>query len=448
MLYITTKTLPKTIQYSFEDMLFGISEDRLSEKIEDNHGTRTYTCDHTPDTLLKRYEKVIENATSALEDFCRRHADLIKRNNDNDPTLYRSFKIPKKNGKMRQINAPTDELMMALRELRYILQEKCLASYHTSAYAFIKGRSTIDAVKQHQKNESHCFLKLDFHDFFGSTTPEFVIRQLSYIFPFNVLLGYSRSNTLLRKALSLCFLNGGLPQGSPISDVITNLMMIPIDHELSKMLREYQLPDDATDDQCSDEDNDTADNQCSDEDNNTTDGQCVEEDDDVVDGQYVEEDNDDHGAHHNTIRHIVYTRYADDLLLSCRMSFKWTAVQKSIIEILNKFNAPFKLNKSKTRYGSSAGSNWNLGVMLGHYNKITIGHKKKELFRATLLNFMADYTKGIIWDIEDVQVLNGQISYYNMVNLKSTQDIIDKCSAKFNTSVMNAIKSILNHSIK
>lgn len=405
MLYITTKTLPKAIQYSFEDMLFGISEDRLSEEIEDNHGTRTYTCDHTPDTLLNRYEKVIENATSALEDFCRRHAVLIKRNNDNDPTLYRSFKIPKRNGKMRQINAPTDELMMALRELKYIIEEKCMGLYHTSAYAYIKGRSTIDAVKRHQENKSRWFLKLDFHDFFGSTTPEFVIQQLSHIFPFNVLLGYSNSNILLRKALSLCFFNGGLPQGTPISPTITNLMMIPIDHELSKMLRDYPAINDHSSDCKCDE--------------------CVK------------------GA-----RHIIYTRYADDLLLSCQMSFKWTEVQKSIIETLNKFKAPFKLNESKTRYGSNAGSNWNLGVMLNKDNEITIGHKKRELFRATLLSFMADYTKGTIWNIEDVQVLNGQISYYNMVNLKSTQDIIDKCSVKFNTSVMSAIKSILNHSIK
>lgn len=404
MLYITTKTPPKTIQFSFEDMLFGVSDDKLSEEIKDTHSTRTYSCNRVPDELIKKYEKVLENATSALESFCEKYAGLIERNKNGDTSLYRSFKIPKRNGKMRQINAPNDELMIALRELKYIIEDKCVGLYHTSAYAYIKGRSTIDAVKRHQENKSRWFLKLDFHDFFGSTTQEFVIQQLKQIFPFNILLGYTNTGTLLEKALSLCFLNGGLPQGTPISPTITNLMMIPIDHELSKMLRNYPAIND-----------------------HSSDCKC----DECVKG----------------VRHIIYTRYADDLLLSCQMSFKWTEVQKSIIEILNKFKAPFKLNESKTRYGSSAGSNWNLGVMLNKDNEITIGHKKRELFRATLLSFMADYTKGTIWNIEDVQVLAGRISYYKMVNLKSTQDIIDKCSTKFNSSVMDAIKSILNHSI-
>ena len=236
--------------------------------------------------------------------------------------------------------------MVALRELKFIFEKKLFASYHTSAFAYIKGRCTIDAVKRHQRNKSRWFLKLDFHDFFGSSTPEFVISQLKMIFPFNEILSSKRGEEELSKALSICFLNNGLPQGTPISPALTNLFMIPIDHYIAKTVRELTP-------------------------------------------------------------HLVYTRYADDIILSSDMSFNWGNVQNTIIEIVQKFNAPFSLNTSKTRYGSSAGRNWNLGVMLNSNNQITIGHSKKKAFKAMLFSFMNDDKKQNPWSPQDAQWLLG-----------------------------------------
>ena len=98
---------------------------------------------------------------------------------------------------------------------------------------------TIDALKRHQRNNSRWFLKLDFSNFFGSTTHEFVLRQLSSIFPYSEIVKSERGREALSKALSLCFLNGVLPQGTPFSPTITNIMMIPIDHAIAKMCREH-----------------------------------------------------------------------------------------------------------------------------------------------------------------------------------------------------------------
>lgn len=384
-IYVTLKIQPKAYQVTFEDVMNGMSKeklDALSREIKDTFDTKTRPYKKVPERLLNAIN--IEDIISVFKEFCDKYKTLI--DVEDKSTLFKSFKIPKRSGGLRQINAPEPPLMEALRELKYIFEHKCFASYHTSAYAYVAGRSTIDAVKKHQTNNSRWFLKLDFHDFFGSTTPEFLRKRLQTIFPFNLIYENLTGAELLDKALSLCFLNGGLPQGTPISPMLTNIMMIPIDYEIAKMMREHTP-------------------------------------------------------------HIVYTRYADDIILSSDISFKWTEVQQLIINKIKEYNAPFELNTKKTHYGSSAGRNWNLGVMLNKDNQITIGHTKKKFLKAKLFTLLNDYTNGRRWDLSDVQELQGQISYYKMVEKDNIEKIINEYSTKFNRSVDDLIKAILKNEI-
>ncbi len=139
-------------------------------------------------------------------------------------------------------------------------------------------------------------------------------------------------------------------------------------------------------------------------------------------------------------RNFVYTRYADDFLISNRHDFRITEVQDEIIDVLRKFNAPFSLNTSKTRYGSSAGSNWNLGVMLNKDNKITVGAQKKRQFRAMLCNYIRDHKDGIEWALEDLQVLEGYRNYYRMVEEETIDEMVKNIGNKFSVDVVAAIK--------
>ena len=379
MPYITVPVSQKFHQISFDDILNGMNESVFERQMEDTHDTKTVFRNATPQRLLDAtdFDKMI----ASLEKFNAKYIDLI--NTEDKSTLYRSFKIPKRSGGLRQINAPLDELMGALRELKYLFEKQLYASYHTAAFAYVKGRSTIDAVKRHQRNKSRWFLKLDFHDFFGSSKPEFIIAQLETIFPFNEIVIRPNGREALIKALSICYLNNGLPQGTPISPTLTNLFMIPIDHYIAKTVREMTP-------------------------------------------------------------HLVYTRYADDIILSSDLAFNWREVQDTIVDIVaNKFHAPFSLNTTKTRYGSSAGRNWNLGVMLNSDNQITIGHSKKKVFKAMLFSFMNDEKNGNIWSLEDTQHLQGLISYYKMVEGATIETIIKSYSTKFNKDVEQTIKDIL-----
>ncbi len=378
MPYITIKLRPKEQQISFDDILNGIQESVFERDNENTHDTRTDFKERTPEKILERTD--ILEMINTLRNFNSKYKHLIE--TEDKSTLYRSFKIPKRSGGLRQIDAPQEELMAALKELKYIFENKLFASYHTSAFAYVKGRSTIDAVRRHQRNKSRWFLKLDFHNFFGSTTPDFVMSQLKTIFPFNEIIANFYGKPELEKALSLCFLNGGLPQGTPISPTLTNLMMIPTDHCIAKVTRDMTP-------------------------------------------------------------HLVYTRYADDIILSSDISFKWSDVQEKIIDIIKQFNAPFTLNTSKTRYGSSAGRNWNLGVMLNANNEITVGHARKKAFKAMIFSFMNDFNNNIMWDLGDVQHFLGLISYYKMVEPKNIDNILKTYSKKFNRDVEETAKQVM-----
>lgn len=377
MPYITLKQSPIYHQITLDEILSG--EVNIKNYITPNYtNTRTVFVERVNEKFLEKFN--INAMINALMAFNIKYKDLIEADKGG---LYNTFYIPKHSGGLRRIDAPNAELMEALKCLKEIFEKHMFALYHTSAFAYVKGRCTVDSVKRHQQNESKWFAKIDFSNFFGSTTLEFVLKMFAMIFPFSEIVKTEAGKNNLGTALSLCFLNGGLPQGTPISPLITNVMMIPIDHKISNGLRKR-------------------------EDNN-----------------------------------YVYTRYADDILISSRHDFSCEEIQKFVLDILKEFSAPFSIKEEKTRYGSSAGRNWNLGVMLNKDNQITIGHKKKKQFKAMINNYICDTLKNVNWEIHDVQVMSGLISYYKMIEREYIEHIITQYETKYNVSLYDLIKKDL-----
>ena len=375
MPYITVRQTPRSHQVTLDEILAGEVDLLRFAPPSNNYATATRTF-YTPSLSSKlRLQAAPEKMAAWLDTFAERYAGLYTQPRQ---SLYHRFYIPKRSGGLREINAPLPTLMEALRELKLFIETGLPTPYHTSAFAYVRGRNTIDAVRRHQQNKSRWFLKLDFSDFFGSTTKTFVMEMMSKIYPFCTLFDRVEWQCALDKALDLCFLRGGLPQGTPISPTLTNLMMIPIDQKLNSVLREG---------------------------------------------------------------HFVYTRYADDLLVSHRYKFDPERVQRDISSVLTSFSAPFRIKPEKTRYGSSSGSNWNLGVMLNKDNEITIGHKKKRNFKAMLDSYIRS-KKGLAdaWELGDVQVLGGLISYYCMVEKESIEAIIKNYNERFSVDIRAMIK--------
>lgn len=387
-MYVTTRVReapPK--QLSFED-LFTIMLEQRPDPIQvapKAPYTRTFYARELPVWIAAGCHP--DEMIDALKQFNDRWDSLHRANLS---THYRKFFIPKKTGGMREINAPDDDLMNCLTELRQLLVSRFYASHHAAAYAYVEGRSTRDAVAVHQYNQSKWFLKLDLSKFFPSTTLEFTMSMLERIYPFALVIQNPDGERELRKALSLGFLNGGLPMGTPLSPMLTNLIMIPFDYEFSRYLRSRYKPE------------------------NNADGKG---------------------------RMFAYTRYADDMDISCRIGFRYSEVVDKIKEIFRYFGAPYRLNEEKTHYGSRYGKNWMLGVMLNGDNDITIGYRKKKAFRATLSNYASDQKNGTRWPLDQLQWLNGLLSYYRMVNAEYINKVVKNVGEKYGINIDETISN-------
>lgn len=377
MVYITVRQPPMFHQMTLEELLFQDYKGPMVINANESN-TRTYEVNYASEHFTRRID--VGSLIAKLTRYNQSTEELRKKNRHE---LYKSFCIPKKSGGLRHINAPEAELMDALRRQKTMYEEDFRVLYHTSAFAYIKHRCTVDAVKRHQANESKWFAKLDLHDFFGSTTLDFVMSMFSMIFPFSEVVKVPEGETQLRKALELAFLDGGLPQGTPISPLITNVMMIPVDFKLTKVFRNYEK------------------------------------------------------------QRFVYTRYADDFIISSKYDFDVHEVEKEVVGTLKEFGAPFSINASKTRYGSSAGRNWNLGVMLNKDNEITVGYKKKRQFKSMMCNYINDKRNGVAWPREDIMAMQGLYSYYRMVESEAIDAIVHHVNEKLGVDVIRTIKEDL-----
>ena len=134
---------------------------------------------------------------------------------------YTCLKIPKKGGGVRRVMAP-DPLLKTIQRniLHHILEGYeipcCATAYHKGAS--IRGNAMV-----HLGHE--VVLKLDIKDFFGSITFPMVGQRAFgrqyFPEPVGVLL------------TSLCCYNDRLPQGSPASAAVSNLVMRPFDRYMA-----------------------------------------------------------------------------------------------------------------------------------------------------------------------------------------------------------------------
>ena len=377
MPYVITYKPPKGKETSLDQILFGEAASDAARRERSYPGTITRRYDSLPSGLYTAddIQRLIEKL-SALPHISCWYPQSMK-------SQYQIFTIPKRSGGERRICAPRARLYLDQVTLRTLFQNDFGALYHTSAFAYCKGRSIKHCISRHQANKSRWFLKLDFEDFFGKTNKEFVMRQLEKIVPFSEIMRSTIGRERLSKAIDICFLDGGLPQGTPISPMLTNLVMIPFDHAINNLLHK-------------------------------------------------------HG--------FVYTRYADDIQISHRNRFNPGEIVNLVKIVMREQQLPYKIKKEKTRFGSSSGRNWNLGLMLNGENHITIGYEEHKRMKARLHSFIMDETHEKPWSLADTQRLAGQLAYFESIEPHNADHMIFALNEKLNVNFQRLLRDALKRS--
>ena len=203
------------------------------------------------------------------------------------------------------------------------------------------------------------------------------MAKIPNVFPFNIIQELIPEH--FEKMIDYCLLNNELPQGTNLSPMLTNTLMVEFDVKFTEFCKKHNL---------------------------------------------------------------IYTRYADDMLISGQEKFNFIYVQNVAIAMLRELGYNFTIKKEKTRFGSIKGSNWNLGLMLNKDHQITIGHRKKKLFKAMLNNFIQEnlLTNNQPWSIIDIQHLAGLYSYYKRIEPEYIAYVIRQYNNKYNVDVVSALK--------
>ena len=160
-----------------------------------------------------------------------------------NPTLckkrYQTFTIKKKSGADRTIHAPVKGLKSILRSLNFVLQ--CVYEPHEAATGFVLEKSIVDNAKKHVGH--HYVLNMDLKDFFHSFDRNRVKMGFMYE-PFNLNGDKEPLAFLLASLCTHPFEVDGeektvLPQGSPTSPTLTNIICKKLDRRLTGLANRF-----------------------------------------------------------------------------------------------------------------------------------------------------------------------------------------------------------------
>lgn len=141
--------------------------------------------------------------------------------------FYSTVKIPKKSGGVRELDIPCAEL----KHIQRWILNNVLYNIKISdrAIGFCCQKSILDNAKCHLNQ--YCIVNMDIKDFFPSVTFEKVYRIFAY---------YGYTNEVSFALAKLCTYKGRLPQGSPASPYISNIVCLKLDARLKALAAKYQ----------------------------------------------------------------------------------------------------------------------------------------------------------------------------------------------------------------
>ncbi|CAN5383739.1 group II intron reverse transcriptase/maturase [soil metagenome] len=201
--------------------------------------------------LLRAYRRVVSNAGSAgvdgmtvkdLKEWMRKNL-----NNIGDEILagrytpqgVKTVEIPKPNGGKRQLGIPTVIDRMLQQAIHQVMSPGYERVFSDHSYGFRPKRSAHHALAQASNlvSEGKCYVvDLDLEKFFDEVNHDRLMWLLS------TRIGDKRMLLLIRKYLQAGTMHGGLlnqhikgtPQGSPLSPLLSNIVLDELDKEMDR----------------------------------------------------------------------------------------------------------------------------------------------------------------------------------------------------------------------
>lgn len=123
--------------------------------------------------------------------------------------------------KIRSVFSPSRKLKAVQRRIRALISERFKP--HPIVHAYVQGRGIVTNARQHVGRE--WLFHIDLVNFFGSIKEELIVEGLAKLLP-------DFSCEEIRVIARLCCHEGSLPQGSPASPILSNMVCHSLDERL------------------------------------------------------------------------------------------------------------------------------------------------------------------------------------------------------------------------